>query len=96
MKKIKIILPIIAVAAIIIVFYIFYHKEVQVGKYTVVYYKNMSFVDPDSLPNDLESLKQLSGLIRITWQQEIAYNAFQEYSYIPGRGVEKTRMINKK
>jgi len=96
MKKSWIIFTAAIVLAAIIVFYIFQHKTVNVGDYTVVYFKNRCDIDAQSLPTDLESLKSLPCLIRINWQERMASDLYQEYSYLPGRGVEKTRIIHKK
>lgn len=96
MKKIFTILIIIAVAGLMAVFYVFEHETVEVGRYSVVYYKNMCDVEVDDFPQDLESLKSLPGLIRITWQEQIASDMFQEYCYLPGKGVEKSRLVRKK
>lgn len=96
MKKVTIGLLIAAVAGIVLVFYIFQQETVSVGRYSVLYYKNMRDLDPESFPQDLESLKSLPGLIRITWQEQIAPDMFQEYCYLPGKGVEKSRLIRKK
>ncbi|MFO7569041.1 MAG: hypothetical protein R6W75_04515 [Smithellaceae bacterium] len=82
--------------ALLIVAYWFQHKTVVIGQYTVVYYKNQCNIDPDLLPENLEYLKTLPCLIRINWLERIASDMFQEYSYLPGRGVEKTRKIRKK
>jgi hypothetical protein len=96
MKKITIGLSIAAVLGLIIVFFVFEQKTVSVGRYTVLYYKNMGDVDPKSFPQDLDSLKNLPGLIRITWQEQIASDMFQEYCYLPGKGVEKARIVRTK
>jgi hypothetical protein len=96
MKKIAIGLSIAAVLALIIVFFVFEQKTVSAGRYTVLYYKHKCNVDPQSFPQDLESLKNLPGLIRITWQEQIASNMFQEYCYLPGKGVEPTRVLRTK
>jgi hypothetical protein len=95
MKKVAIGLAIAAVLGLIFVFYIFEQETVTAGRYQVLYYKHMSDIDPGSFPQDLESLKRLPGLIRITWQEQIAPNMFQEYCYLPGKGVEKARIIRK-
>lgn len=94
-KKIIIVILLLAAVALGIVFYVFKQETVEAGKYTVLYYKNMNDLDPQSFPADLESLKGLPGLIRITWREQIAPNMFQEYCYLPGKEVEKTRIINK-
>lgn len=96
MKKITIGLLIAAIVGIILVFYIFRHETVSVGQYTVVYYKNKCDLAPEALPRDLESLKRLPGLIRITWQERIASDLLQEYCYLPGKGVEEGRKIHAK
>lgn len=96
MKKATIGFLIIAILVIGLVFYIFEQETVPVGKYTVLYYKNRSDLDSESFPQDLESLKSLPGLIRITWQEQIAHDMFQEYCYLPGKKVEKTRLIRTK
>jgi hypothetical protein len=95
MKKLAIILVIILIAvAVAIVFYIFEHETVNVGKYNVVYYKNQCDNIPESLPQDLTSLKTFPCLIRITWQERISSDMFQEYCYLPGKEVEKSRIIH--
>jgi hypothetical protein len=71
------------------------HQTVQVGRYTVVYYKNRCKIDPQVLPADLESLKSLPCLIRINWSEKKAPHLEQEYCYRLDRGVEKTRRIQK-
>ena len=86
----------ILVLGLVLVFHIFEQETVSAGKYTVLYYKNMCDVDSESFPRDLASLKNLPGLIRITWQEQIASDMFQEYCYLPGKGVEKTRLIHTK
>jgi hypothetical protein len=96
MKKIAIGLVIAAILELIIIFYVFWQDTVSVGKYQVVYYKNMCDITPESFPQDLESLKSLSCLIRITWQEQIASDMYQEYCYLSGREVEKTRIIRRK
>ena len=97
MKKITIgLLIAAAILGLIIVFYVFEQETVSVGKYSVLYFKNMCDRNPESFPRDLESLKALPGLIRITWQEQIAHNMFQEYCYLPGREVEKTRILRTK
>ncbi len=97
MKKINIGLLIAAsVLGLILVYYIFEQETVSVGRYSVLYYKNMSDVDPASFPQDMESLKKLPGLIRITWRETIGSDIYQEYCYLPEKGVEKTRIIRTK
>lgn len=97
MKKVAIGLVTAAVLGLlIIVFYVFQQKTVSVGKYQVLYYKNRCDIAPGSFPQDLESLESLSGLIRITWQEQIGSNMFQEYCYLPGKGIEKARIIRTK
>jgi len=97
MKKLAIILMIIfIVVAVAIVYYIFEHETVNVGRYSVVFYKNKCNNMPESLPQDLESLKNLPCLIRITWQEQIASDLFQEYCFLPGKGVEKSGIYHKK
>ncbi|MGV8057075.1 MAG: hypothetical protein AB2L12_03425 [Smithellaceae bacterium] len=96
MKKVTILLLIAAILGLVIVFYIFEQETISVGKYSVLYYKNMCDMDSASFPQDLESLKSLPGLIRITWQEQIASDLFQEYCYLPGKGIEKSRLIRKK
>ena len=76
--------------------YWFQHETISIGRYTVVYYKNQCDVNPDSLSANLESLKTIPCLIRINWLERIASDMFQEYSYLPDRGVEQTRKIHKK
>ncbi|MEE9912116.1 MAG: hypothetical protein K4571_10370 [Deltaproteobacteria bacterium] len=82
--------------AFVVVAYWFQHKTVDIGGYTVVYYKNRCGVDPEGLSANLESLKTIPCLIRINWQEPIASDMLQEYCYLPGKGVEKTRLIHKK
>ena len=97
MKKIALILMIIfIVMAVAIVFYFFDHETTQTGRYTVRYYKNRCDNQPKSLPQDLESLKNFPCLIRITWQEQIASNMFQEYCYLPGKEVQKSSIYHKK
>lgn len=98
-KKLKV--AMIALAAVIfflavgLVAYWFQHQTIQVGRYTVVYYKNQCDMNTDLLPANLEYLKTLPCLIRINWQESLAPDLFQEYSYLPGRGIEETRKIHK-
>lgn len=82
--------------AFMVAAYWFQHKTVNVGDYTVVYYKNRCDVDSESLSANLESLKTIPCLIRINWQESIASDMLQEYCYLPGKGVEKSRLIHKK
>jgi hypothetical protein len=82
--------------AVIIVFYTFRQETAYVGKYTVVYYENQCGLAPESFPRDLQSLMNLPGLIRITWEEEIADNMFQKYCYLPGKGIEKSGLHRKK
>jgi hypothetical protein len=94
MKKITIgILISAAILGLVIVLYVFQQETVSVGRYSVLYYKNMNNIDPESFPQDLESLKKLPGLIRITWRESMGGDVYQEYCYLPGRGVEQTRII---
>ncbi len=94
MKKIAIGLSIAAIImGLFIVFYVFEQETVSVGRYSVLYYKNQNNTDPASFPQDLESLKNLHGLIRITWRESIGSNIYQEYCYLPGKGVEQTRIV---
>ena len=79
-----------------VVFFFFQHKTVNTGSYTVVYYKNRCNIDSQSLPDNLPYLKTLPCLIRITWQEPIASDMYQEYCYFPGKEVEKTRLIHQK
>ncbi len=99
MKKITLGLLIAAaifILGLIIVFYVFEQETVSVGRYSVLYYKNRSDIDTASFPQDLESLKELPGLIRITWREPIGSDIYQEYCYLPGKGVEQTRIIRTK
>jgi hypothetical protein len=96
MKKIVIGLVIAAILGLMIVFYVFEQGIVAVGRYQVLYYKNRCAIAPESFPQDLNSLQHLPGLIRITWREQIASNMFQEYCYLPGRGIEKARIIRTK
>jgi hypothetical protein len=97
MKKVNIVLFIaIIVALLFLVFYVFQQETVTAGKYTVLYHKNMCELDAETFPQDLESLKKIPCVIRVTWQEKIGSELFQEYCYLPGVGVEKTRMIHKK
>jgi hypothetical protein len=84
------------VLALAIVFHIFRHETAYVGKYTVVYQINQCNIPPEALPQDLYSLMNLPCVIRITWQDEIADRMFQEYCYLPGRGIEKGSIYQKK
>ena len=81
---------------VVIVFYVFWQETARVGRYTVVYYKNQCNLDPEALPQDLPSLMRLPCVIRVTWQEEIAEKMFQEYCFLPGKGIEKSRLIQKK
>ncbi|PKN20557.1 MAG: hypothetical protein CVU71_01845 [Deltaproteobacteria bacterium HGW-Deltaproteobacteria-6] len=83
------------ILALMPVCYFFQHESVVVGNYTVVYYKNQCDIDPEDLPADFNSLTALPCLIRINWRERIASDLEQEYSYLPGRGTEKTRLIHK-
>lgn len=95
-KKGLIVLATLALVALILVGFWFQHKTVVVGGYTVVYYRNRCEVDPEALSGSLESLKAIPCLIRINWQEPISSDMFQEYCYLPGKGVEKSRLIHKK
>ncbi|MEN6622269.1 MAG: hypothetical protein ABFD50_12035 [Smithella sp.] len=96
MKKITLALIIATFLGLLIVFYVFRQETVSTGRYHVTYYKNRGDIDPKSIPQDLESLKHVPGLVRITWQEQIGSEMFQEYCYLPGKGVEKGRLIHKK
>lgn len=96
MKKVTIGLGMAAVLGLILVFYVFEQETASAGRYRVVYYKHLCDVEPESFPQDLDSLKRLSGLIRITWRERISPDMLQEYCYLPGRGVEKGRTIRTK
>ena len=74
--------------------YWFQYSTVDVGGYTVVYYKNRCAINTQNLVADLESLKSLPCLIRINWRERIASDLEQEYCYLPDRGVEKSRVIH--
>lgn len=95
-KKGLIVLSALALAVLILVGFWFQHKTVVIGEYTVVYYKNRCSVDPENLSGSLESIKAIPCLIKINWQEPISSDMFQEYSYRPGKDVEKTRLIHKK
>ena len=84
------------VIAVLVVFYIFRQETAYIGKYTVVYYENQCDIPPESFPQDLYSLMNLPGLIRITWEDEIGDNMFQMYCYLPGKGFEKSGLHHKK
>jgi hypothetical protein len=98
MRKIITVLTLLVVAlAIAVVFYIFKHDTAYVGKYTILYYKNQcDHLTPELLPPDLQSLMNIPCVIRITWQEQIADKMFQEYCYLPGKGIEKGRVYQKK
>jgi hypothetical protein len=97
MKKVVTGLLITAIAlAVVIVLYIFRQETAYIGKYTVLYYKNQCDLPPKTFPQDLLSLMNLPCVIRITWQEEIAAKTFQEYCYLPGKGIEKSRILQKK
>jgi len=51
---------------------------------------------PESFPQDLPSLMNIPGLIRITWEDEMSDKMFQKYCYLPGKGIEKSGMHHKK
>ncbi len=95
-KKGLIALGVLAGVVLIAVGFWFQHKTVVIGGYTVVYYKNRCSVDPEALSGGLESLKAIPCLIRINWQESISSDMLQEYCYLPGKGVEKSRLIHKK
>jgi hypothetical protein len=95
MKKAIVASIIAVILGIMLVFHVFRQETVSIGRYSVLYYKNQCDLQPKEFPQNLESLKSLPGLIRITWQEEISTNLFQEYCYLPGKGVEKSRLINK-
>lgn len=96
MKRITIGLIIAAFLGLIIVFYVFRQETVSAGRYQVTYHKSWCKIDPKSFPQDLGSLQQIPGLVRITWQEQIGSEMFQEYCYLPGKGMEKGRLIHKK
>jgi hypothetical protein len=81
------------VLALVIVNFIFRQETTNIGKYTILYYENQCNLSP---AQDLQSLMALPCVIRITWQEEIADKMFQEYCYLPGRGIEKARLYQKK
>lgn len=95
-KKVRIAAAVaFGLAAFAVVAYWFQHEAVDIGGYTVVYYKHRCSIDTQTLPTDFDSLKALPCLIRINWRERIASDMEQEYSYIPDRGIEKTRRIHK-
>jgi len=97
MKKILAIgLIVVTVIGFLLVFYFFEQETVDVGGYSVIYHKNQCELNPQSYQVDLESLKRLPCLVRITWEQKIGPDTYQEYCYLPDRGVEKTRIIRRK
>ncbi len=97
MKNIIIVLSIAAmVLAIVIVFFIFRQETVTVGKYNVLYFTSQCDIPPESFPQDLPSLMNLPGLIRITWEDEISDKLFQKYCYLPGKRIEKSGLHHKK
>ena len=97
MKNIIIGLSIAAIVlAVIIVFFIFRQETVTVGKYNVLYFSNQCDIPAESFPQDLPSLMNLPGLIRITWEDEIGDKLFQKYCYLPGKGIEKSGLHHKK
>lgn len=96
MKKVTIGLIIACVLGLMIVFYAFRQETVPAGRYQVTYYKGRCNIDPKSLPQDLESLQRIPGLIRITWREQIGSEIFQEYCYLPDKGMEKGRLIHNK
>jgi hypothetical protein len=97
MKNIIIGVSIVAIVfAVVIVFFIFRQETVYIGKYKVLYYTNQCNIPPESFPQDLPSLMNLPGLIRITWEDQIADKMFQMYCYLPGKGIEKSGLHHKK
>ncbi|HOW56717.1 MAG TPA: hypothetical protein PKZ12_01845 [Smithellaceae bacterium] len=98
MNKLLMILTIVlALLALIITVHYFRHETIVVGKYTVVYYPNQcKEITKETFPHDFESLKDLPCLIRITWQERVAPEMFEEYCYLPGREIEKSRVLHKK
>ncbi len=82
--------------ALVVVCYWFQHKTLRVGDYEVVYFKNRCDIDEGAMPADLESLKALPCLIRISWRERTGEDLYQEYCYTPGKGVEKSRRIHTK
>ncbi len=97
MKNIITGLSIAAIAlAIVIVSHIFSQKTAYIGKYTVLYYENQCNLPPESFPQDLPSLMNLPGLIRITWEDEIGDKLLQKYCYLPGKGIEKSGLHHTK
>ena len=83
------------ILAVVIVSHIFRQETAYIGKYTILYYKNQCDVPTESFPQDLPSLMNLPGLIRITWEDELGDNMFQMYCYLPGKGVEKSGLHHK-
>lgn len=83
------------VLAVVIIFFIFRQETVIVGKYNVLYFPNQCDIPPESFPQDLPSLMNLPGLIRITWEDEISDKMFQKYCYLPGKGIEKSGLHHK-
>lgn len=81
--------------AVVIVFYTFRQETAYIGKYTVLYYKNQCDLAPESFPQDLPSLMNIPGLIRITWEDEMSDKMFQMYCYLPGKGIEKSGLHHK-
>lgn len=81
----------LALAALI---YWFQQETMTVDGYTVIYYKNRCQMEQETPAANLEYLKTLPCLVRINWRERIASDLEQEYCYLPGRGVEKTRVIH--
>jgi len=97
MKKIITGLSIAAIVlAVVIASYIFRQETAYIGKYTVLYYESQCDIPPGSFPQDLPSLMNLPGLIRITWEDEIGDKLFQKYCYLPEKGIEKSGLHHKK
>ena len=84
------------VLAVVVVSYIFSQETANIGKYSVLYYKNQCDIPPESFPQDLPSLMNLPGLIRITWEDEIGDKMFQMYCYLPGKGIAKSGLHHTK
>ncbi len=95
-KKVWIAGGALCLVALGFIIYFFQHESVDVGGYTVVYFKNRCDIDPQAIPSDLESLKALPCLIRINWRERVSSDMEQEYCYVPGKDIEKTRLIHKK
>ncbi|MFB3925125.1 MAG: hypothetical protein ACE14T_03645 [Syntrophales bacterium] len=83
-----------SVAFLIYIGYYFHISSVEIGQYTVYYYKNQT-ADVASFPSDLTMLMNTPGVVKIIWLEQIGPNIYQRYCWTADRGVEKSGLVRK-